>query len=198
MDLLGVDEGKRLSSLNYRHILADTIIAVDHPYVLKNNATKEIQNIPIWISQWLRKSFLINIKKNNKLPKKIYISRKDTSDSLRKILNESEIIDILKKNNYTPIALSELNLLDQINLFYNAESIVGLHGAGFTNVVFCKPKTKILEFKSDTAGDVIKNLSLSNDLNYQDISIKPSKHDYKNQYGHITIPIPILEKKLKI
>ena len=27
---------------------------------------------------------------------------------------------------------------------------------------------------------------------------KPSKHDYKNQYGHITIPIPILEKKLKI
>ena len=196
LDLLEIDEDKRLSSLSYRHISANTIVTVDHPYVLKNDATNEIQNIPLWISQWLRKSFLINIKKNNQLPKKIYISRKDTSSDLRKVINESEVINLLKKNDYISVVLSELKLIDQINLFYNAESIVGLHGAGFANIVFCKSKTKILELKPYTAGDVIKNLSLNNDLNYQDISIKPSRHDYQNQYGHITIPISILEKKI--
>ena len=44
--------------------------------------------------------------------------------------------------------------------FFNAKKMVGLHGAGFANIVFCKPNTKILELQSNTAGDIIKKGSV--------------------------------------
>ena len=39
--------------------------------------------------------------------------------------------------------LSKLNIFDQISLFNSAKLVVGLHGAGFANVMFCKKNTKI-------------------------------------------------------
>ena len=37
LDLLNIPKTKRLSSLHYRHILADEIIITSHPYTLLNN-----------------------------------------------------------------------------------------------------------------------------------------------------------------
>jgi capsular polysaccharide biosynthesis protein len=42
-------------------------------------------------------------------------------------------------------------------LFNNATHIVGLHGAGFANLAFSKPKTLVLELKSKFAGPVCGN-----------------------------------------
>ena len=41
-----------------------------------------------------------------------------------------------------------LSLADQITLFSEAEAVVGPHGAGFTNLIWCAPDTKVLEFFS--------------------------------------------------
>ena len=57
LDFLKIPYKKRLSSKVYRHIQADTVIAVDHPYVLANDPSNEIQNLPNWILEYLRKSF---------------------------------------------------------------------------------------------------------------------------------------------
>ena len=35
-----------------------------------------------------------------------------------------------------------------MQVFNNADIIVGLHGAAFANLCFCKPSTKIIELKS--------------------------------------------------
>ena len=32
-------------------------------------------------------------------------------------------------------------------MFWNAECIIGAHGAAFSNLIFCKPKTKVIEIK---------------------------------------------------
>ena len=63
---------------------------------------------------------------------------------------------------------------------------------GFANIIFCKEKCKIIEMKSDTAGDVIKNLAVSNNLNYQDISVSPKKIKFNNQAGDIEINLNTL------
>ena len=63
-------------------------------------------------------------------------------------------LKIFKEKGFSILTLSDLSFIDQTKLFYNASEIVGLHGAGFANLVFCKPGTKILELKSDTAGSV--------------------------------------------
>jgi len=198
LNILDINKNKRLSSKIYRHISANNITAVDHPYVLNNNPSIEIQNIPSWISKWLKNIFLKKLETNKIFPKKIYIDRRDAKSNhkhLRKIINEKEIIALLKENNFKIISLSELTFIDQVSLFNNIEQVVGLHGAGFANIVFCKPGTKVLELKSNTAGDVIKNLAKTNNLDYSSISIT-SDFEIKNQQGLINIPLDKLGEKI--
>ena len=75
------------------------------------------------------------------------------------ITNEEEVKECLMKNNFIPIKLHEMKFIDQVDLFYNAKCVVGLHGAGFANLVFCISGTKVIELRSPTSGDSIKNIS---------------------------------------
>ena len=200
LDALNIPKHKRLSSKKYRHFEADKIITVDHPYVLKNDPSNEIQNMPEWIIEWLRDTFLKNMKfDQNNLKEKIYIDRSDSKSNLnhtRKITNEDLVKKLLIKNGFSIIQLSNLSFLEQVSLFRNASKIVGLHGGGFANIIFCNPKTLVLEIKSSTAGAVIKNLAKKNNLNYRDISITPHEHAYNNQQGFVNVPLDVLEKKI--
>lgn len=201
LDALNIPKNKRLSSKSYRHFEADKIITVDHPYVLKNNPSLEIQDMPIWIIEWLKNTFLKKIKLyQNRLPLKFYIDRSDSKSNLsntRKITNEKYVKELLIKNGFSIIRLSDLTFLEQVFLFSKALKIVGLHGGGFANIIFCKPKTLVIEIKPSTAGAVIKNLARKNDLNYQDISISPHEYAHNNQQGFINVPLDILEKKIQ-
>ena len=151
----------------------------------------------MWILDFLREKFL-GKKNENKFPRKFYIDRSDSKSNhrhLRKILNEEEVKNFLKKRGFSILTLSDLSFIDQTKLFYNASEIVGLHGAGFANLIFCKPGTKILELKSDTA-EVLRNLAKKVNLTHEDLSVEPSKHSNNNQQGIITIPLNLLEKKI--
>ncbi len=201
LDKLKIPIKKRLSSKNFRHIQADEIIIVDHPYCLKNNADEEIENIPKWISVWLRQ-VCVNQKENLKknLPTKIYIDRKDSSSNtknLRSITNENEVKKILNKYGFQSITMSDLSFIEQILIFNNAKIITGLHGAGFANLCFCKPNTKIIELKSDTFGKLYENLAISNNLDYSFINCEHTGMNYNNQFGHIKVPLDLLTKTLE-
>ncbi len=198
LELLNIPTSKIISSKVFRHIEAQKIIAVDHPYVFENNPTLEIQNIPYWILNFLKDKFLIN-NLEKRFPEKFYIDRSDSKSNhrhLRKIINEGEVKNFLKKRGFSIITLSEFSFLDQINLFYNAKEIVGLHGAGFANLVFSKPGTFILEFKSEFAAPVIGNLAKKIGLNFHEMSIKPKENLNKDQQGMLYVPLKDLEKLL--
>ena len=95
---------------------------------------------------WLRKKFLSNIKMNKTHIKRIYISRSDASH--RKIINDREISDFLKKYDFTTLVLSKMNLGDQINYFRNADIIILPHGSGASHLLFAKKSCKIIELQS--------------------------------------------------
>ena len=175
----------------------------DHPVMISGNATKDILNISSWIMLWLKGNFLNRYKKTNKENKnKIYIDRNETaSDRLpqRILSNEDEIKKCLLKHNFITVKLHDTKFREQVDLFQNAECIVGLHGGGFGNIVFCKPWTKIVELKSSTEGYAIKNLAKKNDLNYTSIEAKAKeiyKFEFPNQQGDIQIPVSSLIKVL--
>jgi hypothetical protein len=84
----------------------------------------------------------INIDKYN-FSKRIFISRKDAP--FRKIINEDEIFNLFEAKGFKRYVLSQMSVIEQIVLFHNAEIIVGEHGAGLTNILFCEPKTKVIE-----------------------------------------------------
>lgn len=75
--------------------------------------------------------------------KRVFISRKDAPK--RKILNEDEIFKLFETKGFVRYELSKFSVAEQIMLFNQAEIIVGEHGAGMTNCLFCRPETKVIE-----------------------------------------------------
>ncbi|WP_146897903.1 glycosyltransferase family 61 protein [Adhaeribacter aerolatus] len=79
--------------------------------------------------------------KSQPVKNRIYVSRSKASK--RRILSEEAIIKILKNYNFNIIYAEDLSYREQVQLFYNAEIIVGVHGAGLTNILFSQQATII-------------------------------------------------------
>ena len=63
---------------------------------------------------------------------------------------EKGVFDYLKAKGFSKYRTGELSFFEQIYLFNNAKCIIGAHGAAFTNLVFCKPNTKVIEIRPPT------------------------------------------------
>jgi hypothetical protein len=77
------------------------------------------------------------------LSRKVFISR--SQSARRRFVNEESLYERLKKEGFERYCLDHLSVDDQIQLFSNAEIIIGPHGAGLANLIFCKPGTTIIE-----------------------------------------------------
>jgi hypothetical protein len=108
----------------------------------------------------------------------IYVARTDTSNRVAE--NEHEVIALLQSESIRVVVPGHLSVSDQINLFHKAGAVIGPHGAGLTNVVFCKPGTILYEFlPSHYLNPCINRLADAGGLNYiADISDSiPSSND---------------------
>jgi capsular polysaccharide biosynthesis protein len=73
----------------------------------------------------------------------IYIARTDTRNRI--VENEQEVIKLLEAEGVNVIVPGRLTVSQQIGLFRRAKAVIGPHGAGLTNVAFCRPKTIFYE-----------------------------------------------------
>ena len=194
LDLLDFSKKQILSSVDYRHILPTQLYVVQHPYCI-NNFNEDELKIPGWISKWLKKIFLNQIKKSTKnFPPKFYIDRGESPFAKgRKIVNEDEVKIFLKKKGFIPVQLSKLNFIDQVKLFNNANHIIGFHGAGFSNIVFCKEKTNILEFRTINTGKLYENIGIQNNLNFKKIEYPSLSKEKLFQQGDISVDTKDIE-----
>ena len=62
LNLIGIKKEQCLSSVKYRHVKADKIITVSHPWLRSKHVVKDIENLPLWISKWLKSKYLKKIK----------------------------------------------------------------------------------------------------------------------------------------
>jgi len=102
-------------------------------------------HIPKWACEFLRNSFLEKIKTDNNYDN-IYISRQKAIS--RNVINEGKIINFLSNYGFKKIILEDLTFKKQVEIFNSAKVIIAPHGAGLTNLVFCKEKTKVVELFS--------------------------------------------------
>lgn len=79
----------------------------------------------------------------SKPTKKLYISRKNAK--LRNIHNEEEVIELLTKHGYETVYPEKLSVEAQLALFGSASHIVGVHGAGLTNMLSSPRDCHIIE-----------------------------------------------------
>lgn len=142
--ILGITEKKLINSLKYKHIFADEILSIDHPWYHKGNFQDQVKKVPKWVVFVNRKIFLKNAKKF-KSSTKIFLDRSKSKFNHCQIFNQNAIDDWIKRNYIKTYKPEKISLENQIYLFKNASIILGAHGAAFTNIIFCKPGTKIIE-----------------------------------------------------
>lgn len=110
--------------------------------------------------------------------RRLFISRSDAK--YRYLANEIDIIPMLEKNGYSILKAAELSFKEQVVLFSNAQIIIGMHGAGLTNMIWMPKDSKIAEIRLE--GDSHNNcyFSLASALNlkyyYSLASICPMKN----------------------
>ena len=113
----------------------------------------------------------LKVAKGNSKDKKIYVTREDSS--YRRIINEADIVPILRSKGYKVINPQLYSIEEQINIFSNADKIIAAHGSNLSNIIFCKPETEIFEIGPNFSEDYekifenrYKNLAEINHLKY--------------------------------
>jgi len=96
-----------------------------------------------WVCSFLRERFLSGVSVGRGPSRRIYISRAKAGS--RRVLNEAELVRALEVEGFEAFLLEDLTFLDQVRLFRDAEIIVGAHGSGLANLVFCAPGTRVVE-----------------------------------------------------
>ncbi len=159
--------GKILQSQNIEF----TFVYLDDDfYYFKDSEFPQFLNISDSIQ--ILKKFL-NPKTNVEKSKKIYVTREDSK--YRKIINEGDVVTLLREKGFRVINPQLYEIEEQIEIFSNAEKIIAPHGSNLANIIFCKPGTEIFEitpsFKDNEKilEDRYLNLSLINNLKHNKI-----------------------------
>lgn len=195
LKLLKIPANKILNSKFTRHLKAEKLIFTDHPWYKNGKVHDHSGSIPKWIIIWLRKKFL-KFKKKFNCNKNIFIDRTESKFNHCQIINNDELSNFLKRNKFQSYKIGQLSFTKQIFLFNNADCIIGAHGAAFSNLVFCKPNTRIIELKPyNHPGNNYKRISNVNKLDYNVIISK--KRYLNNKSGDIYVDIKTLDNKLK-
>lgn len=74
---------------------------------------------------------------------RIFITRKNAAR--RKMVNEAEIEDLLVRYGFRSVALEDFSLIQEVSILSKAKYVIGMHGAGLTNMLFMPPGGRVLE-----------------------------------------------------
>ncbi len=123
----------------------------------------------------------------------LYITRADAG--ARRVINEPEVQEVLRQYGFEVVSLTGIPFLRQVALFSEARIIVGAHGAGFANAVFCQPGSRLVEFMPETRPvDCFERLARIIGMKYDSIIGRPD--DAAGQSGDHMIDIPVLRDLL--
>lgn len=161
-----------INAYDLKHIKANKIITV--------NFYRKHSEIPKWYISDLRK-YIFKEKIINLKNKKIFIDRSNISSKIRDIHNKSKIIKYLKQKNFTVIDPSKLNFNKEIQLFYNASIVLGLYGAGLTNIIFCKKSCNVIELKGFKTDKLYENIAKKIGIKFLSIKCKKIKNNFSNR-----------------
>jgi hypothetical protein len=135
----GISEAKIINEEFAHHIQADFLMVTSYTQVKFHH--------PKWVCDFLHDSFTVH-KEGKKRDKLIYIPRGDAALN-RRVLNEAELITVLKGYGFDTRNLSDMEIKEEAEYFNSAKLVLGAQGSGFTNLVFCEPGTKVVQFFPD-------------------------------------------------
>src|SRR5687768_11655630 len=128
--------------------------------------------------------------------KRLYISRSGAAK--RRIVNEDEVISVLRKFGFETIRAEELSFAEQVRICAAARYIVSNHGAGLTNMLFMREGGSVLELRheSDCINNCFFTMSSALDLNYFYQTCAPQDPAADPHDAHLMVDCARLEQNL--
>ncbi len=106
--------------------------------------------------------------------RRLYLSRRRAA--VRRIVNEEEILDLLRQHDFEILELENFHWREQIQTFGKASMIVAPHGAALANIAFCRPGTHVAEISIRTGyRDWYWQLAAVADLRHHFIEAQPRR-----------------------
>jgi hypothetical protein len=105
--------------------------------------------IPGWVCDFLRATFsgpASSAGAESGGRTRLYIRRGDARR--RRVVNEAEVHDLLGGFGFRIVDPGQMTLVEQARLFATADIVVAPHGGALTNLVFCRPGTRVIEIFS--------------------------------------------------
>jgi len=103
----------------------------------------QIQSMPaIHVKDFQRRVATLYAGSRGPRNKRLLVARKGLT---RKFHNLEQVEASLSSYGFQTVDLQGMTAVDQILLFQSAEFVIGAHGAGLSNLLFCEPGTKVIE-----------------------------------------------------
>lgn len=124
--------------------------------------TSKIGNYNRNLISILRSKFLA--KEGERASRKIFISRQKSDK--RKITNENEVQVMLQDLGYEIHFFEQYSFGEQLLVMRQTSHLIGIHGAGLTNMLFMPESAKVLELRNE--GDALNNcyFTLASDIGH--------------------------------
>ncbi|MCG9886985.1 MAG: glycosyltransferase family 61 protein [Cyanobacteria bacterium] len=137
LEMLGIPKSKIVPvNPHWRHLRLETAIV-----------PSRIERLRPWVVDFLRDRFWPHAQPCAEVrSKRLYISRRQAD--YRRLIDEDDLIVKLYQRGFQGVCLETFPLTQQIAMMAQAEVIVAPHGAGLTNIAFCRPGTIVLEICS--------------------------------------------------
>lgn len=183
----GLPQEQIIQAKHRSHFEAEVLLAASPPCLTGNP--------PVWVIEFLRDVFLGSNQSNNPSAKRLYISRRDAT--YRRVSNETDVEALLRDYGFQTITLSDKSLKEQVQLFHQSEVIVASHGAGLSNLAFCRSGTTVIELFAPNYVNVCY-WSISNllKLNYWYLIGNEALHSSDRPRLDFTSPIQVDLEKL--
>ena len=166
---------------------AETLIVPSIPFRLSFGFSKKRQ-FPSWMQKFLGDVFLLKTNTESRRYEKIYISR--SKASMRRIINEAELVNALKKQGFQILHLEEMSPFEQARAFAQAKVIAGPHGSGFANLIFATPGYTLIEIdhSSDPLRSCFKPLTRLTSGNYHGFYVDHVSEEDLEKDMYVNIP----------
>ncbi len=195
LSVFNIFKERLINSNHHRHIYSDKILAVSHPWYNKGRILNEAKNLPKWIINEIAFKFE-KFGRKFECGQKIFIDRRESNYNHCQIINDEEIKTHLKKKGFVVYKVGELDFFKQIYLFQNANIIIGAHGAAFTNLIFCKPNTKVFDIiPKNHPNTVDESIAKFKNLDFKFIKTEELSVE-KKVNGDIFLPIEKIDPYL--
>jgi len=126
--------------------------------------------------------------------KKIYISRQKAK--IRKVTNEDEVVKLVNSFGFEIHYFEDYNFSEQVNLMQCTTHLIGLHGAGLTNMLFMQKNSKVLELRNKEDSHNNCFFSLASDLGHNYYYLLNDGNIKDTHFVNITVNIGNLEKAI--